>query len=42
MSVLSKFRWRCLPVMLAKTFLAALGPAEAAVRAKLVEALQYE
>jgi hypothetical protein len=30
------------PVILAAAFLAAIGPAEAAVRAPLVEALEYE
>jgi hypothetical protein len=30
------------PVILAAAFLAAIGPAEAAVRARLVEALEYE
>ena len=40
--ILIRWPWRWLPVILGAAFLAALGPAERAVRGSLVEALEYE
>ena len=42
MSIRSQIALALAPVILIAAFLAALGPAESAVRGSLVEALEYE